>query len=187
VHGAYTPAVRLKAVRLFLEEGFSAPLIAQELGVGVDSVHAWVQRYRKLGRAGLDGMGQSERRKAKRLPAVVHEQIVAVKREYPGFGVRRVAQWLRRVLLLPGSAETVRRTLRERGLMDGPRPRSPASRTLAEGLRSAGRRGCPTALPPAGAEPPRRDPGGAGRAPSAERQDEANSLLTEVWRFRQIV
>jgi hypothetical protein len=37
---------------------------------------------------------------------------LAVRREHPGFGVRRIAQWLRRTLLLPGSAETVRRSLR---------------------------------------------------------------------------
>ena len=56
------------------------------------------------------------------LPAAAHAAMVEAKRAHPGFGVRRIAQWLRRTRLLPGSPETVRRTLHQHELL----PRAPA-------------------------------------------------------------
>jgi transposase-like protein len=49
----YTPEEKLKAVRLYREEGFSMALISQELGVSKSSVEHWLKAYQLGGEAGL--------------------------------------------------------------------------------------------------------------------------------------
>src|SRR5690349_4398403 len=118
---SYPGELRLKAVRLHLQEGFSLSLIARELGVGKQTVATWVRRYREHGEAGLAiGLPYPGSRRTK-LPAAVAAQIVSLKQQQPTFGVRKISQWLRRVLFLPASPETVRRTLHENQLMSAPR------------------------------------------------------------------
>ena len=111
----YTAELRRKAVRLHLDRGLKLDLVAQAIGVDRTTVWNWVDRYRKHGEAGLstpvNGSGKTAHKP--KLPAAVHEAIVAVKQEHPAFGVRRIAQWLQRSLFLPASPETVRRTLHQ--------------------------------------------------------------------------
>jgi transposase InsO family protein len=123
--GVYPLEVRRQAVRLHVEEGIPKRLIAEELGLCHDSVADWVKRYRALGEAGLAPRVGGNRTARPRLPAAVPAAIVALKREHPAFGVRRIAQWLRRSLLLPGSAETVRQTLHRQALLPQAPPRKP--------------------------------------------------------------
>jgi transposase InsO family protein len=107
--------LRLKAVKLRLEEGFPPELIARELGIGISTLAEWVRRYRQLGEQGLKpasvGRGRAK------LAAAVKTQITELKQQHPRFGVKKIAQMLRRVLFLPGSHETVRRTLHQHHLM----------------------------------------------------------------------
>ena len=103
--------VRHKAVQLVIQEGLPYKLVAAEVGVSADSIRDWVKRYQSLGEAGLaPGVGGPPPGKLK-LPGAVHEAIAAVQQAHPAFGVRRIAQWLHRTLLLPGSPETVRQSL----------------------------------------------------------------------------
>lgn len=81
------------------------------------TVWDWVKRYRESGEEGLrsrSGGGGSG--KAKVAQAVKHK-IVEIKREYPTFGVKRIAQVLGRVFFLRASRETVRRTLHQQSLI----------------------------------------------------------------------
>lgn len=122
----YPAEVRLKAVKLHLEEGFSLRLVAQEMGISRDTVHGWAQRYRKFGRAGLEPQAGSPRSPGKpKLPALVKEKIVEIKQQQPQSGTRRIAQWLRRALFLPASHETVRRTLHQHELLPRTKPKRP--------------------------------------------------------------
>lgn len=117
----YPIELRLKAVKLYLEEGFKPRLIAKEMGIGLSTLAIWVRRYREAGEAGLQmpSTGQKMSR-AKVAPAVQHK-IVELKEQHPSFGVRRISQLLRRVLFLPASHETVRRTLHRKQLIQKPR------------------------------------------------------------------
>ena len=45
----YPYELRLKAVKLHLEDGISRELISRELGVGESSVSVWLRLYRKEG------------------------------------------------------------------------------------------------------------------------------------------
>lgn len=120
----YPVALKQKAVRLHLEEGIPINLIGQELNVCPDSVVAWVKRYQKQGEAGLQKQPRGAAARSTTLHPAVHEAIADIKEKHPTFGAGRVAQWLRRVLFLPGSREAVRQSFKRQGLAPGkPRPK----------------------------------------------------------------
>ena len=125
-HRRYYPyEVRRKAVRLYLEEGIPSGLVAKELGVCHSAIFKWVERYRQEGEAGLRTAYDPERRRrANGALTAMQTQIVAVKRSNPGFGVKRIAQWLKRALFLPTSAATVSRTLHAQQMMPAAKPKT---------------------------------------------------------------
>ena len=47
----YSAADRLKAVKLYLEEGYQVKAIARELGIGKSSLGKWIREYREKGSA----------------------------------------------------------------------------------------------------------------------------------------
>ena len=49
---------RLQAVKLYLEEGYSAPEVSSALGVSKHTLYAWAKRYREEGEAGLRVSGR---------------------------------------------------------------------------------------------------------------------------------
>ncbi len=116
------PAVfeqRLKAVKLYLEEGLPCELVAKELGVCAGTVFEWVRKYRESGEQGLEPKGYGHR--TKNLSPVIKKKITAVKKKNPTFGVKRISQVLRRVFFLPACPETVRQTLKEADLITPPK------------------------------------------------------------------
>jgi len=81
-------------VKLHLEEGFDLKLVAQEVGACPDSVRGWVRQYQEHGRAGLEAPFSRSRKPAKsKLPPLVKQEIVAVKKKHPGYGVRRITHF----------------------------------------------------------------------------------------------
>jgi len=112
--GPYPFELRLKVVKLHLEDGYAASLIAQQFGISNYSVYKWCSRYRQNGEQGLTDRVRKTS-KAKR-PAAVAQNIVALKKENPGYGIRRISDVLKRFFLVKASPSTVRRTLREQGL-----------------------------------------------------------------------
>ena len=117
--GRYPFELRVKAVRLLLDEKYSQRMVAAELGVGISTLGAWLQRYREEGENGLRDRVRQVRRKNK-LPGAVRDKIVELKTTNPRFGVKRISQCLSRLFLLPGSPETVQKTLVKEGLNDSP-------------------------------------------------------------------
>ncbi len=109
--------VRLKAVQLHLQEGIPLEVVSEELKVSRETLRKWVERYRLEGESGLRSRSTRPGPSKRRLPAAVHQAMVEVKRAHPSFGVRKIAQWLKRTLFLPGSAETVRQTLHRQQVM----------------------------------------------------------------------
>ena len=121
---SYPAELKLRAVKLHLEEGFDLKLVAQEVGASDVSIREWIRRYQEQGRAGLEShMGRPRKAAKPKLPPLVKQEIVATKKQHPGYGVRRIAHWLRRALFLPASPETVRRTLHHHQLLPKTKPR----------------------------------------------------------------
>jgi len=119
-------AEKLRAVRLHREEGFSQALVCQELGISKSILGLWLQQYRLAGEAGLQPTGRGGRRP--KLPPAITDKIRELKGEHPTFGIKRIAQWLRRWFCLPASPETVRRHLHAAELM--PQSTPPKKRNL---------------------------------------------------------
>src|ERR1700761_9245056 len=81
----FTPDERLKAVRLYLEEGFSRKLVCQEMGASDCSLDKWLQAYRLAGEAGLQDRPSGPRQP--KLPVPITEKIVELKQANPTFGI----------------------------------------------------------------------------------------------------
>jgi len=113
--GPYPVEFRVRAVRMQLEEGYPAPLIASEMGITDETLRQWVKRYQQYGEAGL----QNQRRGSKRprLSGRVKDKIIALKRSNPGYGSRRISDVLKRLFLLPASTTTVHTTLSQEELI----------------------------------------------------------------------
>jgi transposase InsO family protein len=117
----YPYELRRRAVQLYVEEGLTSQLVAQELGISVKTVRAWARRYRRYGEQGLKGNAPGGG--GAKLPGAVHAKITQLKNEDPGQGVRRISQILRRVFFLKASPETVRQHLKTAGLAT-PKPKA---------------------------------------------------------------
>jgi transposase InsO family protein len=123
----YTPQFKLRVVKLYLEEGFTPSLIAQELGLTNNAVYRWTQRYRQSGEQGLIDLRTGPSGVPK-LPAPVRDKIVELKNQQPAFGIKRISQLLCRWFFLRASPETVRQTLHEAKLIPPTTP--PKKRNL---------------------------------------------------------
>jgi len=117
----YTPAEKIKAVRLYLEEGFSRSQVCTEMGMAHSGLSRWVSQYQQQGEAGLQPRFPGKR--AAKLPAVITEKVVELKQQNPTFGIKRISQVLRRCFFLPASPETVRQRLHKAELMTQQPPR----------------------------------------------------------------
>ena len=94
--------LKLRCVKLRLEEGLPVSLLSKELGVSKDVVYRWVKAYQERGEEGLRNQVRSwgSRRK---LPGPVREKIVEIKKREPFFGVQRISHLLKRVFFLSAS------------------------------------------------------------------------------------
>ena len=115
--------LKLKVAKLHVEEGMPAEVVAKEAGVSVGSVYEWTKLYRLKGEAGLMPRGGGKERAGK-LPEAVVEQITAMKRSNPDYGVKRISQILRRIFFFKASPETVRKTLHKEQLIQPVRRKS---------------------------------------------------------------
>jgi transposase InsO family protein len=115
--------VRRKAVQLCLEESFPLQRVAREMGVGLSTLSKWVRLYREQGEAGLQPRRRRGGRGRPKVAAAVKTKVVELKRRHSDLGIQKISQFLRRVLFLPVSRETVRRTLHEQQLLPKRKPK----------------------------------------------------------------
>jgi len=88
--------IKLRCVKLQLEEGLPFALLCKEAGVSKGTLGRWVRDYQEKGEAGLRRRGVSARSR-RRLPVPVSEKIVEIKKREPFFGVKRISHLLKRV------------------------------------------------------------------------------------------
>jgi transposase InsO family protein len=122
-----------------LESGLSAQEVGDLVGVGSGTIHKWRKDY-------ADGGVQELCRKASSIAirkqcSVLEEKIVALRRDNPQHGVRRIRDDLRRHEGIEVSAETVRTVVNDSGL--GNPPPQPSRRP--PGVRRF-ERSCPNAM-----------------------------------------
>jgi putative transposase len=112
----YRFEIKLRCVKLHLEEGLPISLLSKEVGASTDGIRRWVKAYQERGEVGLQNPVRSSGR-WRRLPGPVRKKIVEIKKREPFFGVQRISHVLKRVFFLSASPETVRRTLQEESLI----------------------------------------------------------------------
>jgi transposase InsO family protein len=108
--------IKLRCVKLYLEEGLPLSLLAKEVGASTDGIRRWVKAYQERGEEGLRNAVRSSGSRRK-LPGPVRRKIIEIKKREPFFGVQRISHLLKRVFFLSASPETVRRTLQEESLI----------------------------------------------------------------------
>jgi len=118
----YPFELKLKGVKLYLEEGFSASLIKAETGLSPSNIYRWVNIYESEGEEGLKDQRSSNG--MRKLPEAVRKRIIEEKKKDPSKGSKKISQFLRRILFLKASPETVRKTLKKEGLVEKPKAKS---------------------------------------------------------------
>jgi transposase InsO family protein len=101
-------------VRLYLEEGYSTPVLQKQFDVSGHSVVRWVKAYRDHGTEGLIAKPRTGAKS--KLSEPVKRRIVRMKKKHPEYGPRRIADVLKRFFLVPASATSVHKTLSDEGL-----------------------------------------------------------------------
>ncbi len=122
-----------------LDSGLSAAEVGELVGVGAGTIHKWRKDYAEAGVQGLCRKASSIA--VRNQCSVLEEKIVALRRENPEHGVRRIRDDLRRHEGIDVSAEKVRTVVNEAGL--GNPPPQPARRS--PGIRRF-ERSCPNAM-----------------------------------------
>lgn len=110
----YSAADKLKAVKLYFEEGYQAKDIARELGIGKSSLGKWIREYREKGSGAFTSPPEKSAAAAEKSdPAreFVRAQILEHKAAHPDHGVKRITQIFRRFLGLPVKTHEVRSVL----------------------------------------------------------------------------
>ena len=106
----YGYELKLRCVKLRLEEGIPVSLLSKEAGCSQDVIRRWARAYEEQGEAGLR-KGVVPAGSRRKLPGPIREKIVEIKKREPTFGVKRISHLLKRAFFLSASPETVRRTL----------------------------------------------------------------------------
>ena len=122
-----------------LESGLSAQEVGELVGVGSGTIHKWRKDYADDGVQGLCRKASSIA--IRKQCSVLEEKIVALRRENPEYGVRRIRDDLRRHEGIDVSAEKVRTVVNESGLGNPP----PEPRRRAPQIRRF-ERSCPNAM-----------------------------------------
>ena len=120
----YPAEQKLRFAKLHIEEKMSLEMLMDAFGVSKNSLQLWISMYRKQGEGAFGAVKPAEKPRKTRL-AGIRETVLAVKRENPGYGKRRISDVLKRFFHLPGSPETVQRKLKAEGIIPAPVKKKP--------------------------------------------------------------
>lgn len=123
-HGAghmkrYTPEERRWALEAWAKSGLSAQVFSRQWGVSTPTLHEWKRAVARGGPKALEHPGAKttgRRPGAMQLAPAVAVEIVATKRTFPDFGLRKVRDYLARFVGLRVSAGGVRAVLARAGV-----------------------------------------------------------------------
>jgi len=114
----HTPEERRAAVEAFHKSGLTQKAFARQWDVSHVTLGAWLRKHAAEGPKGLERVasGPAKRRGRAPLPAPVREEVVAVQRRFPDFGLKKIRHFLARFSALRVSTATVRRIRKAEGL-----------------------------------------------------------------------
>ena len=106
---------REEACRLALSAGANRRQLSRRLGISAKALYYWLKRYRQEGPAGLSERSRRPHRSPHRTDGSMEAAVLAVRRENPVWGGRKIAASLRRQGLSPPAASTITEILRRHG------------------------------------------------------------------------
>jgi transposase InsO family protein len=114
----HTPEERRAAVEAFHKSGLTQQAFARGWGVSQVTIGAWVRKHAAQGPQGLERVSTSPVKRRGRAPlaAPVREEVVAVQRRFPDFGLKKIRHFLARFAGLSVSTSSVRRVRQAEGL-----------------------------------------------------------------------
>ncbi|MBL8950972.1 MAG: DDE-type integrase/transposase/recombinase [Myxococcaceae bacterium] len=112
----YTPQFRLRVVKGVIEEHLTPYSVARVFGITDKTMAAWLEKYRKLGDAGL-GITKPGPKPKGPTTGPTRDAVVALKRAFPYFGAQKISDSLKRFEALGVSPTQVRRILHDEGLL----------------------------------------------------------------------
>jgi transposase InsO family protein len=107
--------------RLALSAGANLRELCRRFGVSPQTGYKWLVRYRREGREGLVDRSRRPLTSPRRTGADIETRVLAVRREHPVWGGRKVRRVLRNQGLASPAASTITAILRRHALLDGPR------------------------------------------------------------------
>ena len=116
----YTPEEKLKAVMTWRKQGVSIEQFAKIWGIGRGTLNEWIRRYDRHGNKGLERLRRGSNSRG--IATGVRNAIEDVKRQFPGFGLRKVKDYLIRFRAVKTSTGSIRKTLKEARLGIGHAP-----------------------------------------------------------------
>jgi transposase InsO family protein len=121
--GPADPKSRILAVEAFYKSGLTKQQFAKAWGVGYSTLQKWVSTYEERGPAALEGASLragARKRGRKGIPEALQAEIIAVKKENPTFGLRKVKSFLNRFRGVDAAPNTIQKTLKKAELVTPP-------------------------------------------------------------------
>jgi transposase InsO family protein len=107
--------------RLALSPGANVRALCVRFGVSPTTGYKWLEVFERLGGEGLGDRSRRPLTSPGRTPADMEAAVLAVRREHPAWGGRKIRRVLESAgLTHPPSASTITQILRRHGLLDGP-------------------------------------------------------------------
>ena len=98
--------------------------LCQAYGISRKTGYKWLHRYQTQGESGLENRSRSPHRRPSRTPPDMEAQVLAVRREHPVWGGRKIAAYLaRQGMERVPHPSTITAILRRHGLLGEPQPR----------------------------------------------------------------
>jgi transposase InsO family protein len=126
----YSPEERRATIAAYQRSGMSQVAFCQLWGLSPTSLQRWLRAYRAHGPKGLESPwgGRRRGRKKQPLPDAVRSEIVATKRRFPSWGLRRIRDVLARFSGVRVGLHRVREVVAEEGLATPPVVKKPRRR-----------------------------------------------------------
>ena len=120
----YDAEFKLRVLKAAVAKEMTGEEVFKTFGVTATTYYAWRDVFAEGGEAALQGARSKAASDEPSPPdpakEKLKEQVVAVKKEHPYFGIGRVWQWLRRMFFLPVSYRQIRATMKEQNLVAPP-------------------------------------------------------------------
>ena len=114
----YSPEERRQAVEAYQKAGLTQKAFAKQWGISAVTLGSWLRKHGEEGPQGLERMaaGPAKRRGRRPLAPAVREEVVAVQRRFPDFGLKKVRHFLARFSGVRVSVASVRRIRKAEGM-----------------------------------------------------------------------